>query len=94
MAALPLGSPSGSLASEESEFILALVLSHPPVPGLHRPDKPGAFLFKDLVALNQHQEPHSDDPVSRELQIVRGLSIEQTAPTGSMISATLQDLAP
>jgi hypothetical protein len=61
---------------------------------LHPPDKPGAFLFEDLVAFNQHQEPHSDDPVSRDLLILRRLSIEQTAPTVSMISATLQDLAP
>ena len=94
MAALPLGSPSGGLALEKSEFILALVLTHPTVPGLHPPDKPGAFLFQDLVALYQHQEPQSGDPVSRKLLIVRRLNLELTAPTLSMISATLPDSAP
>ena len=93
MAALPLGSASGSLTLEQSEFILTLVLAHPPVPGLHPPDKPGAFLPLDLVVLNQHQEPHFDDPVSRKLQIVRSLNIGQTAPTVWMISPTIQDSA-
>jgi hypothetical protein len=60
MAALPLGSPSSVLAFEKSEFILVLALSHPTVPGLHPPDKPGTLLFQDLVALNQTQPPYSD----------------------------------
>ena len=46
------------------EFIPALPLSHPPVPGLHPPDEPGAFLFQDVALLNQTREPVTDNPVS------------------------------
>ena len=49
------------------EFIPALPLSHPPVPGLHPPDEPGAFLFQDIALLNQTREPHSDNPVYQAL---------------------------
>jgi hypothetical protein len=43
------------------EFIPALPLSHPPVPGLHPPDEPGAFLFQDVAFLNQAREPLTEN---------------------------------
>ena len=48
------------------EFIPALPLSHPPVPGLHPPDEPGAFLFQEVALLNQAREPLTEN-VSQDL---------------------------
>jgi hypothetical protein len=56
MAALPLGSPASSSVLEKSKFAPALVLSPPTVPGLHPPDKPGAFLIQDFVPFNLNSE--------------------------------------
>ena len=55
------------------EFIPALPLSHPPVPGLHPPDEPGAFLFQDVAFLNQAREPLTENAVSQDLGIRKDL---------------------
>ena len=55
------------------EFIPALPLSHPPVPGLHPPDEPGAFLFQDVDFLNQAREPLTENAVSQDLGIRKDL---------------------
>jgi hypothetical protein len=76
MAALPLGSPGSSLASGKRVNLLRpWFFLTPPVPGLHPPDKPGAFLFQDFVRLNQPQRPLFEIPIDPELASARGSSV-------------------
>src|SRR6267143_290742 len=47
----------GLTQKTKSNLLQPCLYLTPPVPGLHPPDEPGAFLFQDLVPLNQTQQP-------------------------------------